>query len=203
VAELDDFLARWVTAILSARGYKKSRHTYRKQFTNSDWSVLSFRGYPTGILGSFLVDASFVPSPMWDWFRFRSPNLAGKAPTGWWSDWSAPLAPDDFPVWRYETIEQRDHVGALLGERLARVVDQYDWFGTDPDALLDLALDPERAASDTTPLGRWHLRHDSKYLACLLIRRGWSPELERELEWSDGFPALRLREWAEQYLANL
>jgi hypothetical protein len=203
MAELDDFLARWVTGMLAARGYRKSRHTYRKQFSSGDWSVLSFRGNPTGILGSFLVDASFVPAPMWDWFQFRSPSLAGKAPTGWWMDWSAPVAAEDFPAWRYETAKQRDRVGTLLAYRSAEIVDQYDRFGTDPDALLGLALDPDRASSETTPLSVWHLRHDRKYLACLLIRRGWSPELERELQWSDEFPALRLREWAEQFIANL
>jgi hypothetical protein len=29
------------------------------------------------------------------------------------------------------------------------------------------------------------------------------PELERELDWSDEFPAPRPREWAEQCLANV
>lgn len=202
MAELDDFLARWVTPMLAARGYRKSRHTYRKQFTNGDWSVLSFRGYPLGILGSFLVDAAFVPAPMWEWFRFRSPQLAGKAPTGWWSDWGAPLPADDSPIWRYATVGQRDDVGARLADRLAAVVDQYDRFGTDPDVLLALALDPERAAADPAPVSGSHLAHDHKYRACLLIRRGWTPELERELAWSDAFPALRLRQWATQYLAD-
>jgi hypothetical protein len=200
VAELDDFLARWAHPMLAARGYRKSRHTFRKRFSGG-WSVLSFRAYRLGIRGSFHADASFVPEPLFDWFSFRSPDLAGKEPTGWWMDWATPLRASLGNDWRYESVGQAEDRGILLGERLAEVVERFDEFGVDEDALLRLVLHPESFQSEAIPLFQHCLRRPT-YRASVLIRRGHSPELASILDWSDEYPALRLRDWAGHYLAT-
>jgi hypothetical protein len=201
VAELDDFVARWASPLLAARGYRKSRLTYRKQYRSGAWSVLSFRARPTGILGRFLADASFVPGPLFDWFRFRSPDLAGDEPTGWWLDWGTPLRAGGGNTWEYDSEGQREDKGILLGERLAEVVDRFDEFGVDDDALVRLVLDPERFTSEALPLFHTHLRRGT-YRASVLIGHGPSTELDEVLDWSDDYPALRLREWADHYRAT-
>lgn len=186
--------------MLAARGYRKSRHTFRKRFSNG-WSVLSFRSDPVGILGSFNADASFVPEPLFDWFRYRSPDLAGREPTGWWMHWSTPLRASSGNEWSYESVGQREDRGILLGERLAEVVDRFDEFGADQDALLRLVLHPDQFASDAIPLFKACLAH-LPYRASVLISRGHSAELDVTLDESDAYPALRLREWADRYLAD-
>lgn len=186
--------------MLAARGYRKSRHTFRKRFSNG-WSVLSFRAYPLGILGSFLVDASFVPEPLFDWFKFTSPGLAGREPTGWWMHWATPLRASLGNDWRYETVGQAEDRDILLGERLAEVVDRFDEFGADQDALLRLVLRPEHFESDAIPSFKRCLARPT-YRASVLISRGHSPELDSILDWSDAYPSLELREWADRYLAT-
>jgi hypothetical protein len=49
VKEIDDFLPRWVTPALSARGYRKSSHTYRKHFESGDWGLFSFTSFPASL----------------------------------------------------------------------------------------------------------------------------------------------------------
>lgn len=198
MAELDDFLARWAHPVLAARGYRKSRHTFRKRFSEG-WSVVSFRSNPVGVLGSFNADASFVPEPLFDWFKFTSPGLAGKEPTGSWVVWSTPLRAGSGNDWRYESAGQREDRGILLGERLAEVVDRFDEFGASQDALLRLVLRPEQFASNAIPMFKTRLAYPP-YRASVLIWRGPSPELDATLNWSDAYPALRLREWADHYL---
>jgi hypothetical protein len=200
VKEIDDFLPRFVTPTLSPLGYRKSGHTYRRQFASGDWGIISFRAYPVDIRGSFHVDASFVPGPLFDWFCFRSPDLASKEPTGWWMDWGAPVGTALGNDWRYESDDERDVCASLLIERLTAVTASFDQLGNDADLLLRAALgDTEGEASELPSVSR-HLRHPT-WKAALLIRRGRSPELEAALAEADAYPALRLREWADRYLA--
>jgi hypothetical protein len=146
VKEIDDFLPRWVTPALSARGYRKSSHTYRKHFESGDWGVLSFRGSPlTDVRGSFVADASFVPAPLFDWFNFAHPGLAMKQPTGWWGDWGNPLTSLHGSGWQYQTDAERAICGALLVDRLAEVASQFDRFAAEPDLLVSLRADARAA----------------------------------------------------------
>ena len=199
--EIDDFLPRWVTPALSPRGYRKSSHTYRKRFESGDWGVLSFRGYPLGVRGSFLADASFVPGPLFDWFNFAHPDLAMKQPTGWWADWGNPLSPRHGTSWEYETDAERDACGALMVDRLDAVVSLFDRLAAEPDLLVSLALTREQPSFEELPLLGNHLRHPT-WRAALLIRRGPSAELEQALADANAYPVLRLRRWAEHYLMS-
>lgn len=199
--EIDDFLPRYVTPALRARGFRKSGHTYRKRFESGDWSIFSFRGYPLGIRGSFLAEASFVPAPVWDWFVYTRPNLATKQPQGWW-EWSSALGPRHAGGnWTYETDLERELVGAVLADRLDEVAPLFDEFAAEPAWLVSLAMSDEKQDFDQLPQLGAKFR-SSVWRACLFARAGMAPELESVLVDTDSHPAMGLRRWAEHYGAT-
>lgn len=198
--ELDELLRRFVTPVLSMRGLRKSGHSYRKRYEGGDWAVISFRGHPTGLRGSFLAEASFVPDPTWDWFCFQSPSLATTKPQGWWLDWSNPLAPhNEGSIWTYETDDERNTVASVLIDRLNEVVTLFDGLAASPQRQLALVLDAEVHNFGELPhLGR---KFQSRtWRTCLLARAGYNHELEEALQQADLYPNLRLRPWVEYYV---
>lgn len=204
VREIDDFLSRFVTRVLSERGFRKSSHTYRKRYESGDWSIFSFRGYPLpDVRGSFHVDASFVPKPMWDWFMATRPKLAKKQPTGQWIYWGTPLGPLAGLAnrWEYQTDTERELTASLLADRLAEVSNLFDTFAEEPDLLLSQVLTSEPTPFPELPLFHHHLRHHVWRVA-LLARRGPSTQLNAAVAASDPYPALQLRHWVDDYLAR-
>ena len=201
--EIDDFLARQVTPVLQPLSYRKSAHTYRKQYPNGDWAVFGFRSFPVGVLGSFLVDAAFVPEPLFDRFCFAAPALASKAPTANWINWANPItSPAETGDWEYDTDAERTARAAELAERLTAAASLMDALGADPDILVDAALRP---GTNRFPELSWLDRNlwRPEWRAAVLIRRGPSAELDAAIAEADSYPTLRLREWAADYAARM
>lgn len=197
--EIDDFLPRHVTPVLSPRGFRKSGHAHRKGFESGDWAIFSFRGYPVGIRGSFLAEASFVPGPVWDWFVFTRPDLATKQPQGWWLEWSNPLGPHHADSnWIYENDIERELVGSMLADRLNEVATLFDELAVEPTRLLWLVLSDEQHEFGELPHLGSKLR-STVWRACLLAQAELTQELEKELAEADPYPNLGLRAWAEHY----
>lgn len=201
--EIDDFLPRWVTPALAPLGFRKSSHTYRRCYPNGDWTVFSFRARPLpDVRGNFLVDASFIPEPLFDWFNFANPDLTMNRPTGWWIDWGTPLKALHGNDWQYQSDAEREICGAFLEDRLTEVATLFGRFAAEPDLLVSMALAPDEwPQCESVPLFAQHLRK-ATWRTALLIRRGSTPELEQTLAECDPHPHLRMREWVDSYLAR-
>lgn len=173
VPELDLFLADCVGPNLRAAGFRKSHHSFRLEGADGDQAVLQFRGYPMGMLGSFLFDIWVTLEPVWDFTHYR-PDKARTYPKRSNSSdatfhWQQGQPPKSFGAWSYNTIAERDQTCHLMTDMLLSDILPTVRTMLDRSSILEAARRHQ--------LVRGHPISETTYLA-LLADAGPSDELD-------------------------